>query len=152
MSEVIRRAVEADLPALVALLADDVISAARETPGDLEPYYPAFAEIDADPNQMLMVMDRAGALVGTLHLTRMPSLMRRGRPRANVEAVRVASSERGHGLGARLMAWADDQARIWGCALVQLTSDQGRPGAHRFYERLGYAPSHVGFKKALRDR
>lgn len=149
MDEVIRRAVEADLPALVALLADDVISAARETPDDLAPYMTAFAQIEADPNQMLMVMARAGALVGTLHLTRMPSLMRRGRPRANVEAVRVASSERGRGLGARLMAWADDQAREWGCSLVQLTSSTARLDAHRFYERLGYAPSHIGFKKEV---
>lgn len=145
----IRRAVEADLPALIALLADDVISAARETPDDLAPYYAAFAEVEADPNQMLMVMTRAGALVGTLHLTRMPSLMRRGRPRANVEAVRVASSERGQGLGARLMAWADEQAKDWGCALVQLTSSNARLDAHRFYERLGYAPSHIGFKKEV---
>ena len=33
--------------------------------------------------------------------------------------------------------------------LVQLTSDVARPDAHRFYERLGFTASHVGFKLQL---
>jgi hypothetical protein len=32
---------------------------------------------------------------------------------------------------------------------VQLTSDNSRADAHRFYERLGFVASHVGFKLAL---
>ena len=39
-----------------------------------------------------------------------------------------------------------DESRRQGCQLVQLTSDNTRTDAHRFYERLGFTASHVGFK------
>jgi hypothetical protein len=46
-----------------------------------------------------------------------------------------------------MMRWVtDDAAKALGAALVQLTSDQARTDAHRFYERLGFVGSHRGFK------
>jgi len=39
--------------------------------------------------------------------------------------------------------------RLAGCAMVQLTSDKRHRDAHRFYEKLGYASSHVGLKLKL---
>ena len=36
-----------------------------------------------------------------------------------------------------------------GASLVQLTSDNTRADAHRFYERLGFARTHVGYKMPL---
>ncbi|MFG2041769.1 GNAT family N-acetyltransferase [Dactylosporangium sp. NPDC048998] len=145
----IRRAAGADVPAIVALLADDPLGAGRESPDDLAPYRAAFAALDADPNQVLVVAERAGRVVGTLQLTVLPGLARRGAARGQIEAVRAARDERGGGVGAMLMRWAIDEARRRGCRLVQLTSDVARPDAHRFYERLGFAATHVGFKLNL---
>lgn len=145
----IRRAVAADVPAIVALLADDPLGAQRESSDDLAPYRAAFALLDADPHQMLVVAERDGVVLGTLQLTVIPGLARRGALRAQIEAVRVGADARGQGLGERLITWAVEEARRRGCALVQLTSDVSRVDAHRFYERLGFAPTHVGFKRSL---
>ncbi|WP_313886291.1 GNAT family N-acetyltransferase [Amycolatopsis viridis] len=144
----IRRARRSDVEVIVAMLADDHLGAGRETPGD-PAYLRAFDAIDADPNQLLVVAEQDGDVVGTLQLTIIPGLSRRGATRALVEAVRVRSVRRGGGLGATLLTWAVDEARRRGCALVQLTSDAARVDAHRFYERLGFQASHVGFKMML---
>ncbi|WP_030420077.1 GNAT family N-acetyltransferase [Streptomyces sp. SCSIO 75703] len=145
----IRRTVEDDLPAVVAMLADDPLGAQRESPGDLTPYRSAFARIAADPHQHLVVAVRDGRVVGTLQLTVVPGLSRRGATRSIIESVRVHADERGSGLGTRLIEWAIAESRRQGCHLVQLTSDRTREDAHRFYERLGFSPSHTGFKLAL---
>ncbi|WP_116244732.1 GNAT family N-acetyltransferase [Nocardiopsis sp. FIRDI 009] len=138
-----------DVPAIVALLADDQLGAAREDATDPTPYLTAFEAIDADPGELLMVGRRDGRVVATFQLSFIPGLSRGGAIRAQIEAVRVHADERGNGVGADLMAWAEAEARRRGCALLQLTSDATREDAHRFYERLGYVPSHVGFKKRL---
>ncbi|KAA0933643.1 GNAT family N-acetyltransferase [Streptomyces apricus] len=145
----IRRAAADDVPAIVAMLADDPLGARRESPDDLTPYLTALERIEGDPNQHLMVAVRRGRVVGTLQLTIVPGLARRGATRAIVEAVRVHADERGGGLGTRFVEWAVDRAREEGCRLVQLTSDATRTDAHRFYERLGFTASHVGFKLQL---
>lgn len=148
----IRRATEEDLPAIVGLLADDEIGAGRESPHDLAPYRAAFAAIDADASETLVVAERDGAVVGTLQLSMLPGLSRRGALRAQVEGVRVASSARGEGLGERLLRWAIDEARTRGCVIVQLTSDKQRTDAHRFYQRLGFTATHEGYKLNLPPR
>ena len=148
----LRRAVPADLPALVALLADDQLGAARDGgdgPEGLAPYERALAAIDADPAHLLVVAFREDELVGTLQLSVLPGLARRGATRAQVEAVRVRADLRGQGLGEALLRWAVEEARRRGCALVQLTSDKARAEAHRFYGRLGFVASHEGFKLRL---
>ncbi|OEV08894.1 GNAT family N-acetyltransferase [Streptomyces nanshensis] len=144
-----RRATADDVPALVAMLADDHLGAQRESPDRPGVYREAFARIDADPNQHLMVAERDGRAIGTLQLTVIPGLSRRGSTRALIEAVRVHADARGDGLGTRLVQWAIDEARALGCVLVQLTSDATRIEAHRFYERLGFEASHLGFKMQL---
>jgi GNAT superfamily N-acetyltransferase len=145
----VRRAAREDVAAIVALIAADQIGATRDG-GDLGPYERAFAAIDADPAQLLAVVtDGAGAVVGTLQLTFIPGLARRGALRAQIEAVRVRADLRGRGLGGALLAWAIEQARGRGCALVQLTSDKRRADAHRLYDRLGFTASHEGFKLRL---
>ncbi|MEU7555983.1 GNAT family N-acetyltransferase [Streptomyces sp. NPDC044571] len=145
----IRPATEDDLPAIVAMLADDPLGAARESPGDLTPYLTALKRLADDPHQHMVVAVRAGRVVGTLQLTVIPGLSRRGATRSLIEGVRVHADERGSGLGTRLIQWAIDQSRRENCQLVQLTSDVTRTDAHRFYERLGFAASHVGFKLSL---
>lgn len=144
-----RHATTEDLPAIVALLADDHLGAQRETPDDLAPYRAAFAHITTDSHQHLMVAERDGNTLGTLHLTVIPGLSRRGSSRSQIEAVRVHTDARGTGLGTELIEWAIQESRRLGCALVQLTSDATRVDAHRFYERIGFEASHLGFKMSL---
>lgn len=145
----IRRARREDIGPIVRMLADDQLGATRDDPADLEPYLRAFDEINADPHQLLVVVVSEDEPVGTLQLTIIPGLARRGALRGQIEAVRIHADHRGSGLGAELMRWAIEESRRRGCALVQLTSDTSRTGAHRFYERLGFVPSHTGFKLKL---
>ncbi|MCQ0024707.1 GNAT family N-acetyltransferase [Streptomyces somaliensis DSM 40738] len=145
----IRRAAAVDVPAIVAMLADDPLGAQRESPDDLSPYLDAFERVAADPNQHLVVAVHEGRVVGTLHLTVIPGLSRRGATRSLIEAVRVHAEARGSGVGTRLIRWAITESRRHGCVLVQLTSDVSRTDAHRFYDRLGFTASHIGFKLAL---
>lgn len=147
----VRRADRGDVPAIVGLLAADPLGQGREDPeGDMRPYLAAFEKIDSDHNQLLVVaVNGAGVVVGTMQLTFMPGLSHRGALRANVEAVRVHHDYRNLGLGTAMMRWAMSESRWRGCALMQLTSAASRVAAHRFYHRLGFATSHVGFKLAL---
>ena len=98
---------------------------------------------------MLVLGSRAGTPLATAHVTFISGLSRRGATRAIVEAVRVSSTERGGGLGTALMQWVMAECRARGCDLIQLTSDNSRQDAHRFYLRLGFVQSHAGFKYQL---
>lgn len=150
MSDVIfREAVRADLPAVLALLADDVLGKSRDFTEVDDAYERAFADIAADPRNQLIVADADGAVVGCMQLTYIPGLGRHGAERQLVEAVRVRSDRRGQGLGRQMMTWAVDQAKQRGCALVQLTTDKTRHDAHRFYLSLGFVASHEGMKLPL---
>jgi GNAT superfamily N-acetyltransferase len=150
MDEIVfRRATVADVPEIVAMLADDPLGRARESVTDMEPYETAFRDIDRDGKELLLVAEQAGRVVGTAQLTFLAGLSRRGALRGQIEAVRVASGVRGGGLGTRLIEECIRHARERGCALVQLTSDATRADAHRFYERIGFAPTHIGFKQTL---
>jgi GNAT superfamily N-acetyltransferase len=142
-----RPAVAADLPVIMALLADDEIARARGGYDTLPEA--AFAEIDADPRNELVVADEAGTVVGTCQLTFIPGLSRGGAERMTIEAVRVSADRRGAGIGRRMMAYAVERARARGCELAQLTTDKRRTDAHRFYESLGFVASHEGMKLAL---
>ncbi|TFV51747.1 GNAT family N-acetyltransferase [Blastococcus sp. TF02A-35] len=144
----VRPATAEDLPALVALLADDPLGRSREG-ADLAPYRAAFDRIDGDPAHLLVVAADGDDVVGTLQLSLLPGLARGGALRGQVEAVRVRADRRGEGLGRALLRWTVEECRRQGCALVQLTSDLSRPGAHRFYEALGFVHSHAGLKLPL---
>ncbi|WP_433118945.1 N-acetyltransferase family protein [Micromonospora sp. CA-246542] len=150
MSDMIfREAVRADLPTVIALLADDVLGKARDFTQVDEAYERAFADISADPRNFLIVAEQDGELVGCLQITYIPGLGRHGAERSLIESVRVRSDRRGQGLGRQMMAWVIDQARQRGCALVQLTTDKSRADAHRFYLSLGFRASHEGMKLPL---
>ncbi|MFE1044438.1 GNAT family N-acetyltransferase [Streptomyces olivaceus] len=145
----IRPTTAADIPAVVAMLADDPLGAQRESPDDLAPYLAALERLSSDPNQHVVVAVRDERVLGTLQLTVVPGLSRRGATRSIIEGVRIHAAERGSGLGTQLIEWAVDESRRQGCHLVQLTSDNTRTDAHRFYERLGFSASHTGFKLQL---
>jgi GNAT superfamily N-acetyltransferase len=140
-----------DLPAIVALLADDPIGREREAAGRaLHPcYVEAYLAIERDSNQLLAVAEREGRIVGCLQLSFIPGLTRQGMWRGQIEGVRVAAAERSHGMGRAMLEWAIAECRRRGCGLVQLTSDERRADAHRFYEALGFRATHRGYKLDL---
>lgn len=147
----LRLARREEIPAIVAMLADDGIGKSREDASDPLPqsYYDAFDEMAKDPNNRLLVAQQDGDIVGTLQITFIRGLSRQGATRAQIEAVRVAASHRGKGLGREIFLAAIELARGEGCSLVQLTTDKKRADAHRFYENLGFVASHEGMKLAL---
>lgn len=151
MSLAIRPAVRADLPAIVRMLADDILGAGRESFADPLPqaYYDAFDEIGAMPGTEQIVAEQDGRIVGAMQLTCIPGISRIGMKRAIIEAVRIDAGLRGKGLGSELIRWAIARAKAKGCGVIQLTSDRARADAHRFYERLGFKASHVGMKLEL---
>ena len=147
----LRRACEDDLAALLRLLSDDAVSAGRgdrSDPADVPLYAAALAEIIADPaNEIVMVVNDADAAIATMQLTRIPGMARRGATRLLVEAVRVSSAQRSGGVGSAMMRWVmGPAAQATRAGLVQLTSDEARTDAHRFYEPLGCVGSNRGFK------
>lgn len=135
----------------MTLLADDDLSVGRELPDPPldAAYKAAWADMAADPHQLPIVAEEDGCLIGYLQLTIIPGLAFRGLRRGLIESVRIASDRRGHGLGAALIDHAINVCRERGCRLVQLTSTNERVAAHRFYERLGFAATHTGFKLKL---
>lgn len=146
-----RFAAREDLSRIVRLLAADALGAERESAEEplADSYVEAFAAIERDPNNELLVADLNGEVAGVLQLTYLPSLTYRGSWRAQVEGVRVDAAMRGRGIGRALLAEAADRARRRGCRLLQLTTDRRRDDAIRFYEDLGFRPSHVGMKRDL---
>ena len=152
---IFRDARRADVPAIVALLADDILGSDRETGQVDAAYWAAFEQIQSDPRSRLIVAEadsqdgQDGQVAGTLQLNLLPGLSRHGMLRAQIEGVRIAAPHRGRGLGRTMIEWAIEQAREQGCGLVQVTSDKQRRDAVRFYESLGFKASHEGLKLSL---
>ncbi|MGO4189579.1 N-acetyltransferase family protein [Pseudarthrobacter sp. TAF60_1] len=171
----LRLASPTDLPAIVALLADDAMGSTREQGQDMAPYERAFEAIDADPSHLLVVGELVpqgttaqgttaqgtgahgtvapgtgeGPVVATFQLSFLPGISRQGAWRSQIEAVRVARSRRGLGIGNLMVRWAIEESRRRGCTLMQLTTHKSRTAAHRFYERLGFDASHEGMKLTI---
>ena len=140
-----------DLPYLIGLVVEDSVVATNDDPADAlhADYSAALAAIDASPTEELFVVELDGRPVGCFQLSYMPGLMRRGMWRGQIELVHVEGRRQGQGLGTEMMRWAVERCRERGCGMVQLTSNKKRLAAHRFYERLGFAKSHEGFKLYL---
>ena len=143
----IRRARRDDVGIIVAMLADDPLGGARERLEDPlpQPYFQAFEKVDRDPNiQLVVAVDNEGVVVGCLQLCILPGVSSQGASRGLLEDVRVAGHCRSRGIGEQLVQWAVAEARAKGCKLVELLTHHTRVDAQRFYERLGFARSHVG--------
>jgi GNAT superfamily N-acetyltransferase len=147
---VVREATQHDLDAVLALQREDSFHSFSEPEQVSTNQRAAFAEIDADPQQQLLVGTLDERVVTSAQVTWIRMLSADGGLYCQVEAVRTASELRGQGIGAQLMSVIEDEARRRGAARIQLTSNRRRADAHRFYERLGYEPTHVGMKKYLR--
>jgi ribosomal protein S18 acetylase RimI-like enzyme len=143
----IRRARRDDVGSIIAMLADDRLGGQRERLENPLPqvYFDAFERVARDPNiQLVVAEDGEGAVVGCLQLCILPGLSSQGASRGLIEDVRVASHCRSRGIGEQLVQWAVVEARAKGCKLVELLTHHTRVDAQRFYERLGFARSHVG--------
>lgn len=143
-----RDARRTDVPAIVALLADDGLGATSEK-ADRAMYLAAFDGLSEERGNTLVVGEAAGRVVATYQLTVISGLSLRAARRAQIESVRVASDLRGRGIGALMIADAEKRARAAGCSMMQLTMNKNRKDAARFYERLGFTPSHIGYKRQL---
>ena len=148
MTVLFRPAARDEVPAVVALLADDILGQARETT-DPAPYLSAFDAMLRQGENHLIVGLSGDRLVACYQLIFIPGLSAKATLRAQIEGVRVASDLRGRGIGALLVADAEARARAAGCGQMQLTTNRTRTDAHRFYDRLGFTPSHIGYKKTL---
>ena len=146
-----RTATRNHLRSIINMLADDFLGQQRERLEDPLPkcYVKAFREIEADPNNELIVAELDGDIIGTLQLTFTPSLSHQGSKRCTVESVRVDEKHRGKGVGREMMLWAIERAKEKGCASMQLTTHNDRSDAHRFYESLGFSGTHTGMKLKL---
>lgn len=146
-----RKAAPEDLPAIVNLLLDDELGKTREQQTEEldQRYLDAFYQIDADPNQYLMVVQMGNEIVGTCHLTLMPSLTFTGSTRLQIEAVRVAEKYRSQKIGQWMIKAAITYGQTKGARIVQLTTNKKRLAAKRFYEKLGFTASHEGMKLYL---
>lgn len=149
---VIRPAELGDVPALAALFAADSVGGHGDTtdPAALPDYEAAFRRISESPNDMLYVAELAGEVVGTFQTTTITSMSARGAANLTIEAVQTRADMRGRGIGREMVLFAVERAREAGARLVELTSNNKREAAHRFYARLGFAQSHAGFKMKLR--
>lgn len=143
-----REGTEADVPAVVAMLADDVLGSQRENAAP-EVYLRAFRDMQAEGSNYLIVGEDNGQIVACYQIAFLSGLSLSATRRAQIESVRVASTHRGQGLGQALIADAEARARAAGCRLMQFTTSKSRSDAHRFYGRLGFTPSHIGYKKSL---
>jgi GNAT superfamily N-acetyltransferase len=149
---IFRKALKQDVPALIAMLANDSLGQWRENIPDPLPeqYYTAFQIIDNDPNQELIVVENdGGEIIGTMQLSFIQYLTYQGGMRMQIEGVRVRHDQRGTGIGEKIFTWAISRAKEKGAHLVQLTSDKRRADAIRFYEKLGFVASHEGMKLHL---
>ncbi len=144
-----REAMRKDVPQVVALLADDVLGQGREL-ADIAPYLAAFDAMQAEGGNLLIVgEDDQRVVVATYQLTFISGLSLSAARRAQVESVRVSSALRGQGVGEQMLQDAESRARAAGCRLIQLTMNKTRSDSRRFYERLGFTASHIGFKRYL---
>jgi GNAT superfamily N-acetyltransferase len=92
-----------------------------------------------------------GTVMGALTLLLLPLMGHNGVPSALVEDVAVHPVMQREGLGRQLVAYAMALAKEAGCYKLALSSNQERPGAHAFYERLGFERQGVSFGVSLAE-
>ena len=148
MTPVFRHATRTDIPAVIALLADDMLGRGREI-ADPAPYLAAFDAMRAEGANHLVVGTIDTDIVACYQITFISGLSLSAARRAQIEGVRVAASHRGQNIGTALIHDAEARARAAGCTLLQFTTNRARSDAHRFYDRLGFTASHIGYKKSL---
>jgi GNAT superfamily N-acetyltransferase len=144
----VREATAADGGRLAELLAAGALRP-KEDPDRPELYADALRELATTPGNTVLVACLDGRVVGMCQLIMFRQIQEQGGRCAEIESVHVDQRWRRHGIGTTLMLEAISRARAAGCFRVQLTSNQARTDAHRWYARIGFVPSHTGFKLPL---
>ncbi|MCY0094682.1 GNAT family N-acetyltransferase [Hoeflea ulvae] len=147
----IRLAKLRDVSEIALILSQDTVGGHSDSsdPADLPLYVAAFERIAASPSDALYVAVSEHQVVGTFQTTLTTSMSGKGEASLTIRTVHTRSDMRGKGIGQMMLIHAIGQAWADGAAMVQLMSNAARPDAHRFYERLGFVASHVGFKMKL---
>jgi GNAT superfamily N-acetyltransferase len=149
----IRKALKTDVPHIIKMWAEDEFSSAKELFQEPLPseYYRAFDIIDNDNTHELVVLEsEEGKIIGSIQLTFIQHLIKKGGVVAHIEAVMVHQDYRGKGIGQKLMQWAIERAKERKAVLIQFTSNKKREKSIAFYKKMGFSDSHVGFKMNLK--
>ena len=148
---ILRTADKRDLPQLVRLLAEDALGTTREvlTEPLSENYHLAFQEITEDKNQTLLVVEYDHTVIGSCHLTVIPSLSFQGSRRLTLENIHIDKRYQGQGIGTWMIEQALALGREKGCKIIQLTTNKERFRAIAFYKKLGFKATHEGMKLYL---
>jgi len=139
----IRRAKREDVAALAALCGE------LGYPAELTPVQERLERVLDDPCHAVFVAQCPEGVVGWVHALQVIYLEEG--PFTEIGGLVVASTHRGEGIGAQLMAAAESWSRSQGISLVRLRSNTIRERAHAFYKRLGYeiTKSQFAFRKVL---
>lgn len=147
---VVRMAIEADIPRILELYDELVITTApkkfnRNSAAD--DYRKVFLQIAADPRHELLVAEEQGKVVGTVVLIIVPNLSHNASPWALMENMVVDSEYRRQGIGKLLTDYAVRRAKAERCFEIQLSSTNSRKEAHAFYRSMGFKAEAHGFRR-----
>jgi len=142
----IREAHLGDLDQIITLLHDDELGKIREGSSDIPAYEKVFHAILSDPNHLILVIEEHKKLLGCIQLSYIPNITFKGSWRAQLEGMRIDSKHRGKGLGKQMIDEAIKRAIARDCKIVQLTTNNTRSKAIKFYKSLGFQSSHTGMK------
>jgi GNAT superfamily N-acetyltransferase len=138
----IRDATTADLDALVRLLAALFSIEADFRPDAARQRRGLALMLERSDQRCVLVAERGGAVVAMVTVQLVVSTAEGG-PAALVEDMVVDATERGRGLGRRLLEAAEAWAAAHGATRLQLLADRENAPALRFYERRGWRPTQL---------
>jgi predicted N-acetyltransferase YhbS len=100
--------------------------------------------INENAKDIVLVAEVGGKAVGYIHAS--PYELMYQDPIMNVLGFVVTEEKRGAGIGHLLITEMERQAKERGFTGIRLTSGDYRKGAHRFYEKHGYANKKTSYK------
>lgn len=139
----IRLAVSSDQPEIYSL-----ICALEETSFPQEMFAWGFYTMLSSASHLLLVAEEEGQIIGLLHL-RMEFQLHHCGTVAEIMELIVSREVRSKGIGAALLKAAREQAIQHHCIQFEVTSNQKRKQAHRFYQREGLEQTHIKLTEAL---
>jgi GNAT superfamily N-acetyltransferase len=137
-----------DVAAASLVVQGGSLTPEAENEHDVDAYWRAVEETRRRRGDVL-VADANGEVVGVTQVMVFPHFQHTGGWCCELESVHVRSDWRSRGVGAALLAAAEEIAGREGCYRIQLTSRHVRTDAHRFYEANGFEATSQGFKKLL---
>ena len=150
MDITLRTATLDDVDTLIELIIGGKLADDDDGPEHRDDYVAALREILEDQRSTVLVAVNHGVdVVGMLQMITFRHVQHRGGRCAEIESMHVRHDLRYSGIGGKLLDHAIEFAHEMECYRVQLTSNDQRHDAHRFYERHGFVGSHRGFKRYL---